>query len=257
MKSQAVFSIEERNRPLPAWLAAIEPDKLPATLPLRELLSDSLYYPACGTDGSMVAEASGYVHSFIYVDYGVTRGALLEALARDGFRGYRVLARRPVGQHEFGATSMRAPRDDLRELTPDVLREMEKRAASAYAEWVVFERAEGFGDDHGSARFSLLYLWADGVASYLGLYSSLSLAPKVLAIVQPGTGFGGNWTNLTDPAAIFRQNVVAFPTQLPADLVHGGIGRAEFYDAPIWPDYDQLRGRTKRGETYLARWCRQ
>ena len=41
--------------------------------PLKELLENSLYYPACGRDGYPVWYAHREIQSFFYVDYGATQ----------------------------------------------------------------------------------------------------------------------------------------------------------------------------------------
>ena len=41
----------------------------------------------------------------------------------------------------------------------------------------------------------LLYLGGEGVACYDALYVAQGVAPKVLTILRPGTGFGFNWTD--------------------------------------------------------------
>lgn len=251
-----MFSFSERANKLPAWLANIDATGLPLTLPLKEVLDGSFYYPACGDDGSVVAEASGYTYSFVYVDYSTERSQLLAALTLRGFRGYHVLARRSVRAEEFGSIQVSRFRDDKGELNTELARAtMAERSSGAYAEWIVFERDADRGPEHGADRFSLLYMWADGVAAYVGLYNNNGFCPKGIAIIQPGTGFGRNWTDFRDPTCIFYQNVMNHPDGLrPLDLLHGGIGSKAGYEEPIWPEFTLKAGDTKRGDNSIVRW---
>ena len=87
-------------RPIPKWLAELKDQK---TLPICDLLNGSLYYPACGLDGNPVRYLGGFVHSFVYVDYGVARDDMLNSACHnhEGFRGYTMFLRRDVAEHEL------------------------------------------------------------------------------------------------------------------------------------------------------------
>jgi len=72
-----------------------------------------------------------------------------------------------------------------------------------FAKWIVFQRNEGFDDHHGAERFSLLYLCAEAVAAFQALYISNHCSPLAVAVIQPGHGFGCNWTNLQIQSLFF------------------------------------------------------
>jgi len=78
---------------------------------LKELLENSLYYPACGRDGDPVWYAHKEIQSFFYTDYGVTQKQIEESLYgtgrygenitfRDsdpvGFKGYKVIGGKEI-----------------------------------------------------------------------------------------------------------------------------------------------------------------
>jgi hypothetical protein len=204
-------------------------------LPLADMLKGSLYYPAAGFDGRPVAELGGQIHSFVYVDYGVRRDVLFDQLNsnEDGFKGYEILGWREVKQDELVPTGWQP------EVVPGPQEDPSRRPfdGESFGVWVVLERAQSLGSAHGPERFSLLYLCADGAAAYQALYNANESVPSVLAIIQPGTGFGGNYTDFTDPKAILARSVWANRTGLPSLLLHGGIGGRKDYTDPIWPMY--------------------
>ena len=106
-----------------------------------------------------------------------------------------------------------------------------------YAFWAIYESL----DKDDCHRFALLYLGAEGVATYHALYCANHCAPRVVCIIQPGTSFGGNWTNFTKreehlAQAIFSQEA------LPEIIENGGSGGAHFYEKPIIPEYSVLEG---------------
>lgn len=47
--------------PISKWLWEIQPD---SPFSVHDVLADSLYYPAAGTDGKPVQFLAGFVHSF-------------------------------------------------------------------------------------------------------------------------------------------------------------------------------------------------
>ncbi len=220
------------TQPMPDWISN-------ASVPLpelciREVLSGSVYYPACEFDGDPVKYLAGNFHSFVYVDYGVGRDSLLQNL--DGFRGYRILAHRDVTERQltpngwtpqFPRPSDGDPRSRADWIKPP------------FGFWSIHERREEYGPDHGPSRFSLLYIGGDGVATFQALYHGNRVVPAVAAVIQPGTGFGGNWTSFKDQNGIFGRSVLRNPAGTPEYLLFGGWGDGDFYRRPCWPAYGQ------------------
>ena len=109
-----------------------------------------------------------------------------------------------------------------------------------YCSWSIFQRGEDVPSIHGPPRFSLLYLCADGVAAFQALYYANSASPKAVAVIQPGTAFGGNWTDFDDPSGIFARTVFGNPKGSPQILLNGGRGNRDFFREPCWPSYTEL-----------------
>ena len=219
----------------PEWLAGLSPIMIKSgRFPLLELLGDSLYYPSSGFDGDPVRYLAGNILSFVYVDYGHDREEFMDVLRNPGFRGYDLLATRSVTEQELVPLGWRPAPPTPDDGDPSRYREWIK---SPFCIWSVFSRGEAFPVDHGPRRFSLLYLCADGVAAFQALYVGNSVAPKAVAVIQPGTGFGGNWTDFRDPDKILARSVRENPAGQPEILLYGGIGPREFYHQSCWPDY--------------------
>lgn len=217
------------TRPLPAWLTGT---RLPDPFPVRQALSGSLYYPACGLDGEPVKHLAGLVHSFVYVDYGRDREQVISSLENPGtsFRGYRLADFRDLAERDLVPNGWE-PHPPERRLdgNPERGRPFARKPFSA---WFLLEREKEFGPDHGPERFCLLYVCADGSAAFQALYHGNCCAPEVIALINPGLGFGGNWTNFRDPSQVLGRSVLHNPHGKPGYLLCQGA-------VPCWPDYSQ------------------
>ena len=208
------------------------------TFPLRQLLENSLYYPACDVDGEVIRYCNRHfaqmrICSFVYADYGTGEDRMNEHL--DGFLGYHILATRELSPEDVGASQKLVKPEGIS--MEDYL-QYQDVWQRPFARWAVFERDEERDDSHGPERFSLLYLGAEGVAAYAGLYLAQGIVPKGIAIIQPGHSFGLNWTNFRDwncPLA----RTVRMGKSLPEYFFHGGLSFQGYNECP-WPGYHKI-----------------
>ncbi|QDV37566.1 hypothetical protein ElP_55060 [Tautonia plasticadhaerens] len=200
---------------LPEWLRG--GPAIIGRIPLLELLRGSVYYPAAGFDGSPVEFLGKEYHSFVYSDFGVTPKKLIKKLST--FRGYRPLAYREVEAGELMPNG-------LLPIPIGVIRRIEQKPNPFYPDffacWAILQRTPDFGPDHGPSRFSLLYVRYEGVTTFHSLYRGNEMTPGVLAIICPGVGFGGNWTDFRDPDAHLAEAVLTNPSGVPSYLVGHG-----------------------------------
>lgn len=221
----------------PAWLSKLTSDSIVnGPFPLRDILRNSLYYPASGFDGNPIRHLAGNIHSFIYVDYGYERDVFDRALHEEGFRGYEILATREVTEQELVPHGWHPIPPMPYEGRPSA-----DACKVPFCLWAVLQRRADMLPSHGPERFSLLYLCADGAATFQALYLANGLAPKAIAIIQPGHGFGGNYTDFTDPERILARSVLSNPAGRPELLLYGGWFSRNLYREPCWSDYrDQI-----------------
>jgi hypothetical protein len=228
--------------------------------PLKDILANSLFYPACDNDGGVVRDCNILnrdlgIENFIYCDYAFGEEKLNEAM--DTFHGYTVIATRSVKQNDLtpiGWTMKMPPRLNLREYT-----RYKDAYEKPFAKWIVYERVPEKGDDYGPNRFSLVYIGGEGIATYQAIYWSNKSCPTALAIIQPGHGFGLNWTNFTDPDGYLNWVVANNPSkQMPKHIYFGGIGGEQSYDNFNLVGYKKLRGisnyydRSMRNSGYVS-----
>jgi hypothetical protein len=227
--------------PLPDWLGRMTAkNMLDEPFPFRVVLDGALYYPACGNDGRPVQYLGQWFHSFIYVDYGYDREMFIDELATKPFLKYQLLGMRSISVSELTPNGWGQP------LLSDTEAEQATRCADHrtrkhFCEWVILEREASAPPNFGPKRFSLLYLNADGVAAYEALYVGNALRAGAIAVIQPGHGFGRNWTDFTDPQAVLARVVMGNPAGVPEVFVTGGIGPRKYLPAP-WPGYSKHLG---------------
>lgn len=220
---------------VPTWLSDLSSVTiLNEPFPLHELLRDSLYYPSSGFDGDPIRHLAGNILSFIYIDQGHSHDEFMVALKSPGFRGYDLIAERQVTERELTPRGWQPTLPAHADGDPSHYRDWIKRP---FCSWSVHQLCEDVPISHGPSRFSLLYLCADGVAAFQALYVANAVVPKAIAVIQPGHGFGGNWTDYTNSEKIFARSVLGNPNGQPEILLYGGYGRRVYYRKPCWHDY--------------------
>ena len=185
--------LASRAEPCPDWLAAYRPQD---PFPMGEFLRSRLvYYPGSGTDGQpvMTFGSAQHTHCFVYADYHKT-WASIEAELEDevrGFRGYQRLNTVTLAVDDLvpkGWTPhlQRGEVRDWRTWQPECAR-------NPYGKVVVLERDAALGDEHGAKRLAIVFLGADGIATYDALFCQpASVRPPHVVVLQDH-GFGGNY----------------------------------------------------------------
>lgn len=230
-------------------------------LPLKLLLENSLYYPACHFDGGTIKYSNtkmqeARIQSFIYCDYQVNEFDL-KADVRKHFRGYTIFADRSIKKEELltGSNSYYA-------VAPFYISEEEKEKymywgskCKPFCHWFIMEREKDFDETHGPERFSLLYICGEGVATYLQLYNANNIVPIAIAVIQPGTGWGFNWTDFRDEEKPLGQVMHKNEKGMPKYFFYGGIGNKDLYIGEFqWRGYelyDEIFDYYEPGDGYV------
>ncbi len=195
--------LHNHPEPTPRYLTDYSPD---APFPRSEFFdSRILIYPGPGLDGHPVKlfGAAGACHSFVYPDLWVPLDKVLEALHHParGFLGYRPFSIRQLKQADL------TPRGWTPHVRP---LEFDRHGARShcdftpYAMFVVLERQPDFDDSHGPERLAILFLGADGIASYDALFCQGGGVRAPFAVLLQDHGFGGNY----DPIGFGRGSLI-------------------------------------------------
>jgi hypothetical protein len=188
----SLYEFLRRNREqFPAWLERFEAG---AVFP-RERFFESrvVYYPGSGTDGQAVRlfGSTHSAHCFVYADYGVDRRTIVEELEhpQHGFLGYHSLARVELNEQDLSPRGW-IPHIEPAEVTGR-LYQFAKAAPFGFLE--VLERNHELDDGHGARRLAILFLGADGMATYDALFCQDDSVSAPFAVVLQDHGFGGNY----------------------------------------------------------------
>lgn len=150
------------------------------------------YYPGSGFDGNLVAVANKAhcVYSFLYVDYMVKKEELVNMMNEGSFHGYHSIGRiewneqdiMPDGQYTI--TVNYTPRQDPMTFVD--------KSIEPYCFTEILERNSDKDDEWGAERFSITFLFADGIATYFQLFVKHYMKAPWLFLLQDH-GFGGNY----------------------------------------------------------------
>lgn len=184
--------LHRKAETMPAWLASYTDT---APFPYTEFFQSRIaFYPGSGNDGHAVKVfgSTHAVHCFVYADFSASQEMLEQRLAHPevGFLGYRTAARRQLLEKDL------CPRGWTAHIRPMAL-----NAAARANEHIlpfgfleVLEREPDFGDDHGPSRLAVVFLGADGVATYDALFCQDPSLCAPFGVLLQDHGFSGNYT---------------------------------------------------------------
>ena len=177
---------------MPGWLKSYHPGDQVA---FSDFMSSRVgYYPGCLFDGCLIktANLAHCVHTFLYVDYGVTRERVeCELREKNALLGYH-----SIGSVEWPIDEI-LPNGDFQ--TPSDLKPILKNRTGFFEDNVqpfclmeIYERNPNKDDSWGSERLAVTYLFADGISTYYQLFVVQFKKAPWLFLLQDH-GLGGNY----------------------------------------------------------------
>lgn len=223
--------LEQYREEIPEWLMDYEQGK---EVRFSDVMSGRVgYYPGAGHDGTLmkVGNMSHSVHSFLYVDYGISKKDLIKHLA---------LPRSIYGYHSIGRIEW--VEKDITPNGPYPCNVCKKPLFNSNPKWFVdpdetpycfteiMERDDDRDDSWGAERFAITFLFADGIDAYYQIFCrEYKKAPWIFLLQDHG--FGGNYDcfgrgGILD--AIIKKNGIRPEFVLCGDNTH------------IWTGYKRL-----------------
>lgn len=178
------------SEPLPNWLKTY---RLGNRITLDDFFdSRTVYYPGSGHDGQPVAlfGSSGAAHCFVFADYGVSQAEITVDLQSrsNSFRGYKSLVRIHLSQDDLTPNGW-AAHIQQHEITNKCF---VQGFVTPFGFLEILERFKNLDDTHGPERLAVLFLGADGIATYDAIFCQGAHKPPFAVVIQEH-GFGGNY----------------------------------------------------------------
>lgn len=210
------FLLQHRE-PCPDWLANFVPRNPFDLAPFFH--SRVVFYPGYGSDGHAVKifGSSHSAHCFVYADYGKTEASVKadldnpEITYNGHFNGYHSLARVKLTQQQL------TPEGWTPHAGPERFRA--GSGITPYGFLEVLERDPDLGDAHGAHRLAIIFLGADGHASYDALFCQDNETPAPFAVFVQDHGFGGNYSRFGRGGLLER--IARCTDTLPSWLIVG------------------------------------
>ena len=179
--------------------------------------SRTVCYLGSGCDGSPVKLFNrGHAsHCFVWVDQSYDFDEMV-AMGELSLKGYGIHEARQVGLTV--RTDYESPVGN-----------------TSCSHMVVYDRASGFGDEHGAARLAIVFVRAEAHSAYEQIYGERFGNNPPFAVVVQDHGLGGNFTGheFGGPnSPVFK---AAQRNGLPSFVLFGE--RAERTGADLWPGY--------------------
>ncbi|MBX9792311.1 MAG: hypothetical protein K2Y37_25710 [Pirellulales bacterium] len=205
-------------------------------------LTESFFYPACGTDFWPLMAFGDFLDAFVYSDWNIAQEQVVteleSAFSNGNDKTLRLIGHRAVegwygpvravrvnnnrrsesyGQvipHEPGPyvpTHLFPPGFELTDEERENYLQRCETAIGAQQPWVrqfLFKRRTT-GDIERDVN--LVYFSDEGLARYGLTYAGSGIAPRWLCTFQSGIGWGHGWTRLEEPGATFERFLKAFP----------------------------------------------
>lgn len=193
--TQIEYLKEKHSEETPAWLKSYSKGQ---SSPLAEFLNSRIvFYPGSGMDWDPIAVFGGScsAHCFVYVDYLLPAEEVIDCLQGEyGLEGYHILDNVHITEGEL----MRAAPWRRHFLTAEEQRDAAEgargfrryNAPAPYARLVILERDSGRSE--GAERLAVLFLGADGYATFEALFANGN-APDLFGFILQEHGWGCNY----------------------------------------------------------------
>jgi len=185
------------------WIDNITEGNFNASFDIKKILANSTFYPASGIDATNIEALSEYTNSFVHVDYSVTEEKVRRAMSED-FQGvgYKLIGLKHLSKEELTPNGFKQNNFPLKDSEVERMENMTqaRNIHSSFCYWAVYELNESStGGSKKNKRFSLLHIGGEACATFDALYVNNGINSKAVAILNPGEGYGDNWTIFRDP----------------------------------------------------------
>ena len=225
------------------WIDEINKENFDESFNLKNILTNSVYYPASGIDGRAIEGLSNYSFSFVHTDYSIPQTTVETAL-RNHFHpvGYELIGLKYISREELTPNGFTPHDFTLKESEKQRMHFLHDsiRNFTPFALWAVYELESNHKSENKANKFSLLHIGGEACATFDALYLGNKINPLAITILNPGEGYGDNWTIFRNPDYRFyrlieynvNNNQLLFPRYLFTNM--------DNEKKCFWPNYNFL-----------------
>lgn len=188
-----------------------------------------VFYPGHGSDGHPIRifGKAHAAHCYVFADYLMTKDEVAKDLESptEGFKGYSKLDRIDLSERDLVPNGWQpsARADGVSNSFGSI---------KSYGFLEIMERKEDFDDSHGPHRLAVLFLGADGVATYDALFCQITSPMPPYAVLLQDHGSGGNH-NKFGAGGLLEE--IAISSNVFPEMLVAGISNTR-----VWKDYEQV-----------------
>jgi len=236
------------------WIEKINSENFDSSFNVKDVLNNSVYYPASGIDGRGIEGLSMYSCSFIHADYSMPQETVNTALRADFIPvGYNLVGLRDILEDELTPNGFISHNLPLNEHEQNRIHFLQHsiRNFTPFALWAVYELDYNETKNITAKinKFSILHVGGEACATFDALYIGYKINPLAVVILNPGEGYGDNWT-------IFRDSNYRFYKLIEYNVQnnHQRFPRYLFTNTTrncFWPNYQLINRNNILGcDTY-------
>ena len=196
------------------YIDSITSEKFDQSFEIRQILSNSMFYPASGIDALDIEHSPLIINSFIHVDYSVPKSEVAKAM-RDHFKGvgYKLVGLKSINLEELNVNGISQPLLELNDEEKSRLKidfinnRFNFKNFTPFALWAVYELDQAATNRRSKKRdkFSLLHIGGEACDIFNQLYVVNKLNPIAITLKRTGYGYGDNWTDFYDPKSSLKR----------------------------------------------------
>ncbi len=196
------------------YIDSITSEKFDQSFEIRQILTNSMFYPASGIDAFDIEHSPLDINSFIHVDYSVSKSEVAKAM-REDFKevGYKLIGIKSIDLKELNVNCLRKSTRFLNKaekirLEMDFIKDrFNFKNFTPFAMWAVYELDQATTNRKSNKRnkFSLLHIGGEACDMFNQLYIANKLNPVSITLKRTGYGYGDNWTDFYDPKSCLNK----------------------------------------------------
>ena len=205
MKKNDLTDFEHEQ--VPEWLANYKRGR---KLSINKILQSKLvYYPGSFVDLQPVKVFNLLygLHTYLYVDYGHSKDAIIQAMSEQNYDEYDLYDIR-----EFNLSDIKLKTNEAH-YQHSIREQNDIRDFSVTYEYglvFIFQRKKELEHDILCSRFAIIYMCCDGITTYDKLFQNYK---SLHALVIQDHGFGGNYSSFGADGAMYKiaKTIDVFP----------------------------------------------